>query len=231
MEDLTTSKLCLDVKKSLELFKRLEEAFNYKLTKKEQTFTTVIETVDKRMTQFNENKSTLRKELEDKAKSISHLEKELSLLKETNKSLELTDLKAKVDLAQKENKRLQTLLNEKQTLLEKKRTESLLKSSSSEEYKKKAEAELKAYAKYLQLEISTVEENHVKFSFRGISDTEPKKIVYFLLHVNGTDVFEVKTCQPELANLNQLISQLNRDRNLTAFIKRMRKEFVEVENN
>lgn len=53
MEDLTTSKLCLDVKKTSELSKRVKEAYMDKLRKKEHTFFTLVENVEKWMTQLN----------------------------------------------------------------------------------------------------------------------------------------------------------------------------------
>ncbi|KAG2230178.1 hypothetical protein INT48_003483 [Thamnidium elegans] len=206
MEEINTSRLCSDIDETLNTFRLLEKSFKENLVKERHGFEETEEAFDKQITQLSE----------------------LSKSKELSISLELSNYKVESETVSKESEKLQALVDQKLELLEEKKAENISKKASTLENDRRDKAELMACVKYTQLDMSTEKENHVKFSFKSISQVDTEKVFYFVLYLSESSIFQVTECQPEIPEMDSLLAEVNLDRDIYSFVKRMRRSFVEI---
>ncbi|KAI8082240.1 chromosome segregation protein Spc25-domain-containing protein [Thamnidium elegans] len=228
MEEINTSRLCSDIDETLNTFRLLEKSFKENLVKERHGFEETEEAFDKQITQLSEIKDVLLKKIELQSNTIKEYEKKLSKSKELSISLELSNYKVESETVSKESEKLQALVDQKLELLEEKKAENISKKASTLENDRRDKAELMACVKYTQLDMSTEKENHVKFSFKSISQVDTEKVFYFVLYLSESSIFQVTECQPEIPEMDSLLAEVNLDRDIYSFVKRMRRSFVEI---
>ncbi|GAA5795837.1 hypothetical protein HPULCUR_001199 [Helicostylum pulchrum] len=206
MEEIDTSRLCADINETLNTFRLLEISFRENLVKERRNFEEAEEAFEKQFTQLSE----------------------LAKSKELSVALELSNYKVESETVSKESEKLQALVDQKLAILEEKKVENISKKASTLENERRDKNELMACVKYTQLDMSTEKENHVKFSFKSISQVDTEKVFYFVLYLSESNIFRVTECQPEIPEMDSLLAKVNIDRDIYSFVKRVRRSFVEV---
>ncbi|GAA5813402.1 hypothetical protein MFLAVUS_006880 [Mucor flavus] len=229
MEEINTSRLCSDIDETLNTFRLLQKSFTENLVKERHELEEAEESFDEQFTQLSEIKNALIKKIELKSNTINEYEKKLAESKELSSALELSNYKVESETLSKENDKLQALVDQRLAILEAKKAENILKKASTLENERRDKIELMACVKYTQLDMSTEKENHVKFSFKSISQVDPEKVFYFVLYLSESSIFQVTECRPEIPELDSLVAEVNIDRDIYSFVKRMRRSFVEID--
>ncbi|KAI9272096.1 chromosome segregation protein Spc25-domain-containing protein [Helicostylum pulchrum] len=228
MEEIDTSRLCADINETLNTFRLLEISFRENLVKERRNFEEAEEAFEKQFTQLSEMKNAFIKNIEFQSNTISEYEKKLAKSKELSVALELSNYKVESETVSKESEKLQALVDQKLAILEEKKVENISKKASTLENERRDKNELMACVKYTQLDMSTEKENHVKFSFKSISQVDTEKVFYFVLYLSESNIFRVTECQPEIPEMDSLLAEVNIDRDIYSFVKRVRRSFVEV---
>jgi len=84
--------------------------------------------------------------------------------------------------------------------------------------------------KYLGLDFQKAEHDALRFVFTQIDPNESSREFYFTIKTNELDEYEVLTCEPAVDNalLEDLRQQLNESDDMSAFVREMRKVFVNM---
>ncbi|KAF7727283.1 hypothetical protein EC973_007799 [Apophysomyces ossiformis] len=93
---------------------------------------------------------------------------------------------------------------------------------------KNAQAELDAIKDITRLRITSPGVDRTRFEFTHIDEHDLDRVFYVTLDIAATRVYSVSECVPELATVQELIDQLNKDRDLPKFIKQIRKAFCDA---
>ncbi|KAI8992124.1 chromosome segregation protein Spc25-domain-containing protein [Mycotypha africana] len=88
--------------------------------------------------------------------------------------------------------------------------------------------EFEALSKILQLEIIIPSPTSLRFLFKYIDITDPERVYSLQVGIGNTNIYTVSDCEPQIPNLDFLLSQLNEDRDLFKFLKLVRKAFKKV---
>ncbi|KAL0088232.1 chromosome segregation protein Spc25-domain-containing protein [Phycomyces blakesleeanus] len=91
--------------------------------------------------------------------------------------------------------------------------------------------ELDICKKYTQMTCTSPKTNHIKFSFQFIDPHNLEAVYSFTLYTSPDQLYQLVECSPEVTKSADLVQQLNKDRDLYGFIKRMRKEFCSLADN
>ncbi|KAI7888684.1 chromosome segregation protein Spc25-domain-containing protein [Mucor mucedo] len=229
MERIDPLSLISQMNTILETCNKVQKRMRDKETMREVDLERKIQSQDKRIAQLEDKKRSLQRDFERQENTTKELEQKVSELHEKEISLRTSEIKRKNELVVKANAELEAKINEKRRLLEQQRMENTARKSSAQENNEKLSTEVNACNKQLQLHISPMKENHIKFSFKCINPTDPEKTYYFVLYLEESGLYKVTECEPTLPNVESLISNLNSDRDLYSFIKLMRRDFVALD--
>ncbi|XP_027020252.2 kinetochore protein Spc25 [Tachysurus fulvidraco] len=86
------------------------------------------------------------------------------------------------------------------------------------------------FQEWLSLEIRKIQGEKLQFIFRNINHKNPQNAFTFLLRINENGEYQIVSCDPPLAKMDQLERQLQETNNLSAFLANVRKEFVALHN-
>ncbi|WWC71566.1 uncharacterized protein I206_105524 [Kwoniella pini CBS 10737] len=148
---------------------------------------------------------TERHTLTDLTSSLNHLQSSLQKVKDQSSSLEneINHLRKSNTSEKTEKDRQQSRLNE---------------------MRKRDEDELIELEESIGLRVEAVKRDLLMIRFTLLDPTDPQREFSFLIDISKQD-YSVPNCDPPLANLPDLLQQLNHDREFFAFIKRVRKSF------
>ncbi|KAI9201923.1 chromosome segregation protein Spc25-domain-containing protein [Polychytrium aggregatum] len=90
----------------------------------------------------------------------------------------------------------------------------------------KYEPQLEAYESFLHLKIHTLQQDRISFVFTHINESNWDYPFSFVVDINDR-MFSVSECQPNIPSLPAIVKWLNETRDFYAFLKVMRKAFVE----
>ncbi|NXR41045.1 SPC25 protein, partial [Zosterops hypoxanthus] len=142
------------------------------------------------------------------------------------KEEQLTEIKAKINQEEEEQKNLNDSI---QKLKEELRKKMEIKSSKNKAAKEKVEqvSKIKAlFEEHLALEIRRIHDEQLQFIFRHIDHKDPDKPYIFTLSINEQGDYEVTSCTPPLDCIAELQLKLRETNNFSAFVANVRKAFT-----
>ncbi|ODN78089.1 hypothetical protein L198_08008 [Cryptococcus wingfieldii CBS 7118] len=144
--------------------------------------------------------------LADLNSSLSHLQNSLTKTKEQSSSLEaeLQALRKEVRSEETEKERQKNMLND---------------------MRDRDTVELKQMEEALGWKVEGIKGTFLLMRFYLIDPDDPAKEFSFIVDVSKQDYTVVPNCDPPIPTLPQLVRQLNEDRDLFSFIKKVRKSF------
>ncbi|KAI9003362.1 chromosome segregation protein Spc25-domain-containing protein [Hyaloraphidium curvatum] len=89
---------------------------------------------------------------------------------------------------------------------------------------RKNEPELRCYEEKLKLTVATVKPDVLSFTFQCVDPADFAKEHRIVVEILDQS-YTVSSCQPPLAKMDSIVSQLNGTRDFYGFLKRVRKEF------
>lgn len=87
--------------------------------------------------------------------------------------------------------------------------------------------ELTAWETQLGLKIDTAGEDRLRFTYTHINDKDPAMPHFFIVDLTSS-TYRVEECHPTLSNMDSALTDLNRTRDFSAFLKRVRQDFKKM---
>lgn len=221
MTESLTANLILEVNKSAQEFFRWADQKIDKLESSDLNFEQSLEECENNLLQLKEKEEELEN-LRTQQNNIKEEQiEEIQLIE--------NELKQYQKLVNENNNKLRDLEIEK--LQESTRLENLLK--LQKEAQKIREKRLNDLTRgirlyrFLGLEFEKAENGCMRFTFTQIDPSDPLKPFQFLLLVDQNDLYRLVDSNPRLdSNIsNTIVSQLNKDNNISYFVVNMRRAF------
>ena len=89
---------------------------------------------------------------------------------------------------------------------------------------KELEKGMQAYAR-LGLTFTREEEDTIRFWFTRVDPMDPDRAFCFSVFVSDDDVYSISRCEPHVAELPELVAELNQTGDLSSFVQAMRAAF------
>ncbi|NWI94246.1 SPC25 protein, partial [Pitta sordida] len=144
----------------------------------------------------------------------------------SEKEEQLTEIKAKLNQEEEQQK---NLIDSIQELKEKLTKKMEIKSSKDKAAKEKMERLCKSkvlFEERLGLEIRRIHNEQLQFIFRHIDHKDPDKPYMFTLSINEQGDYEVTSCTPPLDCIEEFQLKVRETNNFSAFVANIRKAFT-----
>ncbi|KAL1928871.1 hypothetical protein VTP01DRAFT_2657 [Rhizomucor pusillus] len=179
-----------------------------------------------------QKKEQLQRDIATCKERIKNLEQKLPSVKREAESIEqgLKDLHEERQRVVLRKQQLQNMRDDmqRQLIAAKNAKEKQGKSANTE--KEINKAELKATVQSSGLSIKPLDIDLNRFTFKFIDPKDWDKKFYFDLRLGKDKYYSVVDCQPPVPNLEQVVEELNQERNIYKFIKQIRVLFSEAAN-
>ena len=82
-----------------------------------------------------------------------------------------------------------------------------------------------AFKNRLGLDFQRIGENQLRLNMTNIDRKNPDRVFSFAVHIDPNDMYQVISCEPPLANIEELVNQVNQTNDFSKFVRQTRKAF------
>ncbi|ORX38516.1 putative kinetochore protein SPC25 [Kockovaella imperatae] len=164
----------------------------------------------------------IQAEREKEREMLSELESERQIVADLNSSL--SHLQRSLAKVREESAMIESDLAAVKKEVSKHESDQERQKSTLQDMKARDEVELQGLEEAIGLKVDGVRDGVILMRFTLLDPAEPGREFSLLLDVSGTD-YAVPNCSPTLSALPEVVRQLNTDRNIVDFIRKVRKAF------
>ncbi|KAI7904006.1 chromosome segregation protein Spc25-domain-containing protein [Cokeromyces recurvatus] len=217
------------IEESMDAIKTIEKNFVTFIRKDQNSIASLHQRVERDLTKLAEQRKKLKLEIERTSLHIAEYEQKAPDIKDNNLPIYIQQLKLKSDALIQHNHTLESKRDQLIATLHKKREEIEQNKLNQEQQAQLVSAELDADIQCTQLDIVNTGEDEIKLIFRYINNEYPKRLYCCTIKFNeSSGLYSVTQCEPQIPTVQSLLDTLNKNRDLYAFIRRIRAAFKEL---
>ncbi|KAI9483157.1 MAG: chromosome segregation protein Spc25-domain-containing protein [Benjaminiella poitrasii] len=217
------------IDESIEALRGIKKSFSLFIQTEQNSIASLHQKVERDLNKLTEQRNRLELELERTKSHITEYEQKAPNIKDNNLSIHVQQLKLKSDALIQHNQTLESKRDQLIATLHKKRENIENNKLNKEKQAQLVNTELDADIQCTQLDIINPGADEIKFIFRYINNEHPKQLYHCTIKFNESNgLYSVTQCEPEIPTIHSHIDKLNKNRDLYAFIRRIRASFKEL---